>query len=116
MWSDLVKIERMTILNYGALFRPSHFTVQLPSFGKPGAHPLEPSHPAAIIAMAYKRPTFRSQRHFIIIGHQHAPNPGGSLRVRIEARDERYQHQGKTKKADRKSTRLNSRHLGTSYA
>jgi hypothetical protein len=41
------------ILFQGAFFKPSHFTFQLPSSGKPGAFCFgDPSHPAVIIATA----------------------------------------------------------------
>ena len=43
-------------LAYSKGFRPSHFTFQLPSCGKPGLGWMLPSHPAHIIATAINRP------------------------------------------------------------
>ncbi|KAL1801754.1 hypothetical protein ACET3X_002096 [Alternaria dauci] len=51
-------LRTMMISIYNAFVNPSCFTVQLPSFGNPGASPSEPFHPAAQYAIAYKKPAF----------------------------------------------------------
>ena len=48
-----ISLKAINLLGYRAGLSPSYLTIQEPSVGNPGAVPVEPSQPAAIIATAY---------------------------------------------------------------